>query len=138
MNIDDMPAGPEMNAAIAKVIGWHLGTTGDWEGPKGFQAQGPDALDEDGGPWSPSMGDADAWEVMDFLEENRAALWRLRRHGKVYVMELTIEDAKGIYLPGVEATGATRALAICRATLKAAAYAEGLDWAADRRGEHED
>jgi hypothetical protein len=44
-----------------------------------------------------------------------------------------IDDSLDVY-----AEAPTAPLAICRAALLAAGFEDGLDWAADRRGEHDD
>lgn len=106
MNIDQMPAGREMDTLVAQeVMGWHCWNT----------EQGPCYKTADGQyvrgahTWSPSTSIADAWEVVEFLIGIRKLL-SIHPH----MFEWSCEWAGGHH-----AYAKTAPLAICRAALKA-------------------
>lgn len=67
--VDEAPAGPAMNAAVAGALGWHYGWGGWWEDEEG-QIQKPACIGCDGkSTWSPSEDIAAAWKLIENLSQ---------------------------------------------------------------------
>lgn len=113
MNIDQMPAGREMDALVAeKVMGW----------TPSLSSQGIMWLNKDGEyergehTFHPSTDIAAAWEVVERLEAIGVLLWKLGREDHMPNWYVSVGRN---FQPGVSAEERTAPLAICRAALKA-------------------
>lgn len=129
MNIDEMPAGLEMDALIARgVMGWHpdergefwLDETGNWCGSGEFPAALPairnasKVIPEEArqaAVFEPSTNIAHAMEAVDVIKKshNVSIQWRGDRQ----------PGGWGVVIGEAMADGDSLPLAICRAALKA-------------------
>ena len=98
MNIDEMPAGTEMDRCVAeKVMGWD---PSEWH-------QGQDCR-----RWKPSNDIAHAWEVVEKIRDRYA----VSLHAGILPSGFTPYAAM---VKGIKSYADTAPLAICRAVLKA-------------------
>lgn len=112
MNIDDMPAGPEMDRLVAeRVMGWEPKPP-RWNGWWYYEDHRPD---EDSKCFQPSTNIAHAWEVVDRMKirGDDVCLDFYRSHDQ---WQVSTNAPKG---RGSCASADTAPLAICRAALKA-------------------
>jgi len=111
-NYDEMPAGREMNDAVAhRVMGWEFHANAGWYTPGMWEfnpARRAAPCD-----WSPSTDIAAAWEVVEKLDDGNLIFSLLRYGAGWRVGFMDDGNMRG------SASGDTAPLAICRAALKA-------------------
>lgn len=108
--IDEAPAGPAMDAAVAEVLGWRQLSYRLWHDRDGRERW----IDNKDGTWSPSTGIAAAWELFKKLRERQPPVtFQLDGWDHHWVCWV---DKEGI---NRWAKAQTASLAICRAFLKA-------------------
>jgi hypothetical protein len=146
MGVEEMEAGPELNALVAEVMGWRqfdfqglestIGTKPDtWYDPdhlgrcwKGSPFRIGDRYDHLFVPWAPSTNIAAAWQVVEKLysEGWTINVGSLAAHPRGWRCTLTQMHADDFYKhPQTwEANADTVCLAICRAALLAVGVEE--------------
>jgi hypothetical protein len=113
------PAGPALDAAVAKVLGWTELPAGApaWETPEGrIRTWEPTSY----GMWQPSEDIASAWELVESMGiKHSPSLYQVAKWHCNFLVEQKIPPQGYSVMKPLEASGITAPLAITRAFLLA-------------------